>query len=120
ALLRRLLPANRRPSAEDRLGTSIEALGRRLAEAERLGDREREGEIRNRIAELLAGRLRSDTEGGDALPLPALSASDLVRAVEESLAFRTSVTTHSALMLATQDSSPAGTLVAERVRETMR
>lgn len=114
--LRSLLPLNMRPEGESSPAATIAALTNLLQRAEALGDTLEQARIRARIAAVATGGEPEATH--EQQESPPETASDIAKAIQESLAFRTTVNTHPALALARQ--SDTGQLLADRIVELQR
>ena len=102
ATLRRLLPLQRRPDADASMGASLEELGHQIREAELLSDATRVTSLKARMLELLrTGSVVEEVPGEDSLA-DVIRAPDLAPALEQSIAFRTTVTAQSAVSRARQ------------------
>lgn len=119
-LLRRLLPAHRRPDANTGVGAGIGELARQLTQAESLGDKARVERLTTQIANLALNVQVQEPLAGEAsiTELPR-AASDVPRLIEESLAFRTTVSSQPALDLV-QRRNGAGALILDRLRSDLR
>jgi hypothetical protein len=114
--LRSLLPLNVRPEGESSPSARIAALTDRLRRAEELSDAAEKERILACIATVATG---GDPEAalGQQDPPPDI-APDIVKGIQESLAFRTTINTRPALALARQ--SEGGELRVDRIAELQR
>jgi hypothetical protein len=113
ATLRRLLPAHRRPTTDASVGASVEELGRQLKEAETLGDRGRMASLQARLMGLLQSGTIVETTPDEESLADVIHAPDLAQAVEQSIAFRTTVTTTPTLALAAEGGGTSNLLIEE-------
>lgn len=115
--LRALLPLGDRPDVAQSPADMIAALNERLRRAEQIGDSAERERVLARIVAIATGSHQQDRLAPDDAPVPA-TASDIPKAIRESLAFRTTVNTRPALALARESS--AGQLLASRTSELQR
>lgn len=116
-LLRRMLPSSRRPDSQGGAGLSVEALGRRLTEAEANNNRSEVERIKALILQALSGTSGADTSSEDDKLVP--SAPDLERAIFECIAFRETVDSQPAIEVARQGGS-ATALLLDSISETIQ
>jgi hypothetical protein len=111
--LRSLLPLDMRPEGESSPAATITVLTERLQRAEEIGDATERARVLARIVAVASG--------GDPVPSnehqdsPPNVAPDIAKSIQESLAFRTTVNTRPALVLARD--SDVGQLFADRTVE---
>lgn len=115
ALLRSMLPVGHRPGASQRSAAALESLVKRLQAAETTGNREEAERIRGLIAQAASSGVTPAEEPTDTRLVPA--SPDLERAIQESLAFRQTVSTRPAVAVTTQ-SGGSGQLLVQRIEET--
>jgi hypothetical protein len=118
--LRRFLPLGRQPRAEQGIGATLEELARQIRVAEQSGDREHANCIRERMSQVLqGGSTVASTEAEQDGLAGVLKDPDLPRAIEESIAFRTTVTLHPWQKLV-QETGGAAHLNRDRIEQDMR
>ena len=118
AFLRRFLPLSRQPKAEQGVGATLEELARQIKAAEQSGDRDHANRIQERILRLLKGDTTDEPPEQDDLA-EVLKDHNLPRAIEESIAFRTTVTLHPWQKLL-QESGGAVNMNKDRIEKDMR
>lgn len=99
--LRSFLPADATPVGEYNPGAAVAAIADRLRRAIESGDEEEKLRLLGVMNDVATGSLPTESSASATDQFPELS-PDLVKAVQESLAFRTTVTTRPALTLARQ------------------
>lgn len=114
--LRSLLPLNLRPEEESNPVAIFAALNARLQRAYEIGDTAEQEHILTRIAAVATGTTHENTGGPQESPPD--TEPDIIKAIQESIAFRKTVNTRPALALARQ--SDAGQLLGERIGELQR
>lgn len=100
--LRAFLPADATPAGGYDPGAAIGAIAERLRRAVEAGDEEEKTRLLKLMDDVANGSLKTDISS-KAAPQSQESTPDLVKAIQESLAFRTTVTTRPALTLARQN-----------------
>ncbi len=112
-LLTRMLPIQRRRDSQATAGTSIEVLAKRLKAAEEAGLDIEVEQLSKRIAEVATGAATPPEEThlvGEELVPPA---DDMPKALDESLAFRTTITSDAALEVAERAQGATAQLTGE-------
>lgn len=110
--LRSMLPLDHRALGEASQADVIAALTERLQQAEAMSDAAERARLLARIADIAMGGIQDQGQQASQDPPPSGLGVDLVKGVQESLAFRTTVSSRLALELARE--STAGELLAER------
>lgn len=117
-LLRRMLPTRFRPDASASIGGSIEVLAQRLQAAQAAGNDVEAARLLRRIAEAATNPTTvQDPEPIDEELVPP--AEDMPQALNESLAFRTTVTADPALEVA-ERAQGATALLSEEIKRTCK
>lgn len=114
--LRSLLPLHVRPQGVQSKAEVITALSEQLRHAEEISDEAEKLRVLTRIAAVAMGADQEHQQ--ESQDPPPEIAPDLAKGIQESLAFRTTVNSRSALVLARQ--SAVGQLRAERTAELQR
>jgi hypothetical protein len=112
--LEQMLPETRRANQEVGAGSTIELLGRKLKDAERVNDTEEIKRIRALIANAVLeppATVAVPEMGGESMFQP--SADDLERAIVESIAFRTTVDSRNVLDVASTGQGASSFLVGD-------
>jgi hypothetical protein len=117
-LLRRMLPSSRRPEAHAGLSGTVDALSRKLKEAEALKNTSEQTRILNLIAQAVTGGGQESAPPEDDSLVP--QASDIERAVREAIAFRTTVDSRSAVETARRGGSAPALLIGRIEQTTQR
>ena len=113
-ILRRMLPSSRRPTAAPSSPESLIALSRRLQAAEAAGNSEEVTRIRAAIADAAMGRSSAQAQTGHTNFAVSL-APDLERGIQESIAFRETVTSRPAGEVAARGGGASELLLAQIV-----
>jgi hypothetical protein len=117
-LLRRMLPVSRRPGSDSGVSGTIDALSRKLKEAEALHNRSEVARLRGLIAQAAMGQGPPPAPPDDDRLVP--SAADLERAVDEAIAFRTTVDSRSAIETARRGGSASSHLIDQIQQDIQR
>jgi hypothetical protein len=117
SLLRRMLPASRRPEARGGVSGTIEALSRKLKEAEAARNASEQAYLMSLIAQAATSSGNSVAAPEDDALVPR--AEDMERAVSESIAFRTTVDSRPAVETARTGGSASGLLI-EQIEQAIR
>lgn len=117
SLLRRMLPASRRPEAQGGVSGTIEVLSRKLKEAEAARNTAEQAHIMGLIAQAAtsSGGVTAPPEDDELVP----GAEDIERSISESIAFRTTVDSRPAVEIARTGGSASGLLI-EQIEQTMQ
>jgi hypothetical protein len=105
-LLRRMLPASRRPEAQSGVSGTVEVLMRKLKEAEAMHNSSEQTRLRALIAQAVMNPEQETTPSEDDSLVPR--SPDLAHAVSESIAFRTTVDSRPAVEVARSGGSASG------------
>lgn len=91
-LLRKFLPVQQQTETSSSIGDALAELGRQIRAAEQSGDQERLDRLRKRMLEILQGKSEANSARAEERDFSSLLQDpSIIRSIEESIAFKTTV-----------------------------